>query len=184
MPVMDGYDATRELRRDPRWSALPVIAMTANAMAGDRERVLAAGMNDHIAKPVKVDELYATLARWLPVPPGPLELPGVERAAAIGALQGNEALYRRLLGLFADHEASFVERWRAARAAGDVAAATRVAHDLKSAAGTLGARELADAAAVLERVCAAGAPDVEVAPLVEHVTARLVPLLGALRPVA
>jgi len=65
MPVMDGYEATRELRGDPRWRDLPVIAMTANAMVGDREKVLAAGMNDHIAKPINVSEMFATLARWV-----------------------------------------------------------------------------------------------------------------------
>ncbi|HEY9065253.1 MAG TPA: ABC transporter substrate-binding protein [Burkholderiaceae bacterium] len=65
MPVMDGYAATRELRGDPRWHDLPIIAMTANAMVGDREKVLAAGMNDHIAKPINVVEMFATLARWV-----------------------------------------------------------------------------------------------------------------------
>jgi signal transduction histidine kinase/DNA-binding response OmpR family regulator len=65
MPVMDGYEATRALRLRPGLEDLPVIAMTANAMAGDREKVLAAGMNDHVAKPIHVDELFATLARWV-----------------------------------------------------------------------------------------------------------------------
>src|SRR5439155_7511588 len=65
MPVMDGYAATRALRQQPAMRALPVIAMTANAMVGDREAALAAGMNDHIAKPIVVDEMFATLARWV-----------------------------------------------------------------------------------------------------------------------
>ena len=65
MPVMDGYEATRLLRLQPPLQDLPVIAMTANAMVGDREKVLAAGMSDHIAKPINVEELFATLARWV-----------------------------------------------------------------------------------------------------------------------
>ncbi|HSI61256.1 MAG TPA: AAA family ATPase [Ideonella sp.] len=69
MPVMDGYETARAMRADPRWQALPVIAMTANAMSGDRERALASGMNDHIAKPLDVHAMFATIARWLP--PGP-----------------------------------------------------------------------------------------------------------------
>ena len=76
MPVMDGYAATRALRQRPQWRELPVIAMTANAMVGDREKVLAAGMNDHVAKPIKVEELFATLARWVrPAVVGPEHAP-------------------------------------------------------------------------------------------------------------
>ncbi len=65
MPVMDGYEATRRIRRQAKWKDLPIIAMTANAMKGDREKVLAAGMNDHIAKPVKPTTMFATMARWI-----------------------------------------------------------------------------------------------------------------------
>lgn len=65
MPIMDGYTATRMIRQQSRWAQLPIIAMTANAMAGDREKVLDAGMNDHIPKPVNVVEMFATMARWI-----------------------------------------------------------------------------------------------------------------------
>jgi PAS domain S-box-containing protein len=70
MPVMDGFEATRAIRRDARWQRLPIIAMTANAMSGDRERVLEAGMNDHIAKPLDLPDMFRKIARW--VRPAPL----------------------------------------------------------------------------------------------------------------
>ncbi|MCB1863710.1 MAG: response regulator, partial [Gammaproteobacteria bacterium] len=65
MPVMDGYEATRLIRAQARFADLPVIAMTANAMTGDRERCLDAGMNDHIPKPVNVQQMLSTMARWI-----------------------------------------------------------------------------------------------------------------------
>jgi CheY-like chemotaxis protein len=65
MPVMDGFAATRALRERPQWRDLPVIAMTANAMVGDRQKALDAGMNDHIAKPINVAQMFSTLARWV-----------------------------------------------------------------------------------------------------------------------
>jgi CheY-like chemotaxis protein len=68
MPVMDGFAATRALRERPELRELPVIAMTAGAMAGDRDKVLASGMNDYISKPIDVDEVLATLARWIARP--------------------------------------------------------------------------------------------------------------------
>jgi PAS domain S-box-containing protein len=65
MPVMDGYAATRALRQQAQWRDVPVIAMTANAMVGHRDKVLAAGMNDQITKPIRLEEMFATLARWV-----------------------------------------------------------------------------------------------------------------------
>ncbi|QYJ80150.1 transporter substrate-binding domain-containing protein [Shewanella acanthi] len=67
MPVMDGYEATRQIRQQPQWARLPIIAMTANAMVGDREKVVAAGMDDHISKPINVDDMFETMAKWIKV---------------------------------------------------------------------------------------------------------------------
>lgn len=65
MPEMDGLEATRRIRANPRWADLPVVAMTAHALSGDRELSLQAGMNDHITKPINLPELFRTLARWI-----------------------------------------------------------------------------------------------------------------------
>jgi signal transduction histidine kinase/CheY-like chemotaxis protein len=184
MPVMDGYAATRALRERPGLQDLPVIAMTANAMAGEREKVLAAGMNDHVAKPIDVDELFATLVRWVRPPEAPAAPPGLDRQAGLAALNGNEALYRRLLGKFRQHEADFEARLRDARARGDAESAIRCAHDLKSVAGTLGMPGLQRAAQALEAALvvvheqAAGEAAIE--PLLQDVMRQLEPLMRAL----
>jgi signal transduction histidine kinase/CheY-like chemotaxis protein/HPt (histidine-containing phosphotransfer) domain-containing protein len=179
MPVMDGYAATRALRQRPRWRDLPVIAMTANAMVGDREKVLAAGMNDHISKPIKVEEMFATLSRWLPhrAPP---DAPPLDTAAACAALGGDEALYRRLARMFVRRESAFVANFGAARAARDAVGMARLAHDLKSEAGTLGATTLAGSAAELEATCTRDGPAHDVDALLGRVAAQLAPVLSTL----
>lgn len=65
MPVMDGFEATRKIRQEPRFSDIPILAMTANAMEGDKEKCIASGMNDHISKPIDIAQLFNTLARWI-----------------------------------------------------------------------------------------------------------------------
>ncbi len=65
MPVMDGYEATRKIRGQEKYKDLPIIAMTASAMVGDREKALDVGMNDYIAKPIDPDEMYKTMAKWI-----------------------------------------------------------------------------------------------------------------------
>ncbi len=183
MPVMDGYAATRALRQDPRWRNLPVIAMTANAMAGDREAVLAAGMNDHVAKPIRVEELFGALTRWVPAragAPAP-RWPGIDPAGALELLGGNEALHLRLLGMFVQREADFVARFGAARAGTDASAAVRLAHDLRGVAATLGASALAEAAGALEQASLNDAAPAEVDARLAQVARLLDPLAAALR---
>ena len=193
MPVMDGFTATRALRRQPALQALPVIAMTANAMAGDREAVLAAGMNDHIAKPIVVDAMFDTLARWVKPThaagaqsagePAPTLSVGnvIDARCGVANMGGNGVLYQRMLGMFRERETDFVQRFHAARAAGDPDAAMRIAHDLKALAGTLGMHALQDAAAVLERACLDRAPDVE--GLVRKVSYHLDKVVGEISDV-
>ena len=198
MPIMDGYAATRALRARPELKALPVIAMTADTMVGDRERGLAAGMNDHIGKPIRIEELFATLARWVrprgdragnngaasgapAIHGAPFELPGVDTAAGMAGLMGNDALYRHLLRMFRDKEADFATRFSATRATGDEAATARMAHDLKSTAGTLGIRAVAEAAAALEKVCLQHVDGEDVDAQLQRVVSCLAPVISSLQ---
>ncbi len=136
MPVMDGYAATRAIRLDPRWRGLPVIAMTANVMAGDREKALAAGLDDHIGKPLDVARMFQTLAQWIKprgaapqpdrppatqaLPPGlPATLPGIDLQRGLEGCDGKPQIYLTLLRLFAQGEADFAARFARARQEGD-----------------------------------------------------------------
>jgi PAS domain S-box-containing protein len=171
MPVMDGYATTLAIRQKAEFADLPVIAMTANAMVGDREKALAVGMNDHVAKPIDVDELFCTLARWVHPVPGGLRpaaapaisdpdsemmtgtYPGIDTTAGRHHTKGDDALYRHLLEMFLVAERDFVAQFRAANASDDPIVAARLAHDLKSLAATIGAHAVQTTAASLEQAC-------------------------------
>jgi polar amino acid transport system substrate-binding protein len=172
MPKMDGLEATRHIRAMPRFSDLPIIAMSANAMKGDVEKCLEAGMNAHIAKPVEVATLMATLARWIPANPterfsskavevtqarhgsggtGQLPpIPGVDVAGALTRLRGNAISYRKYLALFVSMHREDASAVAELLAANNVSAAKMKLHDLKGLALLLGADSLAAAAADLE----------------------------------
>jgi two-component system sensor histidine kinase/response regulator len=92
MPVMDGYTATARIRANPATARLPILAMTANTLVGDRERVIAAGMNDHIAKPLDIDEMFNVIGRW--VTPDPHRRPPSTESAS-GAVPGDGGSRRR-----------------------------------------------------------------------------------------
>jgi CheY-like chemotaxis protein/HPt (histidine-containing phosphotransfer) domain-containing protein len=188
MPEMDGFEATQRLRQQPRWRDLPIIAMTANAMLGDREKALAAGMSDHVAKPINVAHLYATLARWVrprasagegSAAAAALPSPGIDMAGALGRLGGDAALLRRALGGFTEKYRSFEQDFDAARNAGDAAAGRRLAHDLQSLAGTFGMDELRETALRLERACIAGIHGAAVDTALDEVITALGPAISA-----
>ncbi len=158
MPVMDGFEATRLVRADARFTDLPILAMTAGALASDRDRCLAAGMNDFIPKPIDVAELHARLARWTGrltahrdcVPESAqASREVVDAQGAIARLGGDTRLYRRLLERFKEHQRAELSDYRGARAAGKHEEATRIVHTLKGLAGNIGAHALESAAAQL-----------------------------------
>lgn len=175
MPVMDGLEATVAIRSETRFAALPIVAMTANAMQGDRERCLAVGMNDHISKPIDPAELFQVLRRWIlpDAEPADAAAPNIagaalpldlatlaEIAAAEGLARvgGNETLYRSLLHRFAEQHATAADAIRAAMAENDTATAQRVAHTVRGVAANVGATRVAEAGKALEQQLKHGAP--------------------------
>ncbi len=176
MPDMDGVEATRRIRALPQGSSVPIIAMTANAFADDRERCFVAGMNDFIAKPIDPVIVFATLLKWLPAQPlterlavavpavvktaptladadqlACLEhLSGFDVVRGLKAVHGNATRYLTLLQLLIEAHASDMNQLRASIVAGDRDTALRLAHKLKGAAATLGADALAEVAKRIE----------------------------------
>jgi two-component system sensor histidine kinase/response regulator len=191
MPVMDGYTATREIRKQLRFRDLPVLAMTANAMVGDREKALAAGMNDHIAKPLNVAQLFATMARWIkPAAPqqaplvqatsGDEKLPlleGISTEVGLATCAGNAALYRKLLLQFGATNKNFEGDFRQARHDEDQQTPMRMAHTLKGVAGSIGATQVADVAKNLEVACRGNATPEDINTLLEQLLAAMAPVL-------
>ena len=198
MPVMDGYTATRKIRElearnwkleagyasasasslQPRASSLPIIAMTAHAMSGDHEKSIAAGMNDHITKPIDPAQLFGTLAKWIgpregaqksaeaaPGPTGPQAkepalpeqtlpeaLPEFDLAEGLQRLMGNRALYRKLLVNFATQYAHAAADIRSALDAADFDRAHGLVHAIKGVAGNLAAKDLQAQSVPLEKL--------------------------------
>jgi two-component system sensor histidine kinase/response regulator len=203
MPVMDGLEATRRIRAMPGRDRLPILAMTANAMAGDRERSLAAGMNDHVTKPIDPEELFDVLLRWLPnrsaqtapvreigseparslVPetePALDLIPGLDTADGLRRLLGRREAYVSLLRRFAIGQADVMRDIRAALADGRRADAERAAHTLKGVAGSIGARQLQREAGDVEAALRRGATPEDVAPLLDPAERTLGDLITAL----
>jgi len=197
MPVMDGFTATSRIRTDLAMLSLPIIAMTANAMASDREACLAAGMNDHVGKPFDLNHLVRVLRkqtgrRDMPEaiagadagaaaersPPAVLEeraaAAGVQLAAALDRLGGKRDVYQSLLRRFAADLAGMPDRLRAHVAQNDIESASRLLHSLKGLAATLGATALATAAGEGEKQLVRGAASTPCAAVVERNCAAMI----------
>ncbi len=172
MPVMDGYTASRKIRQQECFEALPIIAISANTIEGDRERAIQAGMNDYVAKPINVHDMYQTLAKWITpskhrdasngnkslddvpdvigIPP----LTGIDVEAGLRRFQGRVDFYHRILLKAQEYFCQFeVQFLLAQEDQEDPDAAIRAAHSLKGIAGNIGAVELEKIAEDLELAC-------------------------------
>jgi signal transduction histidine kinase/DNA-binding response OmpR family regulator/HPt (histidine-containing phosphotransfer) domain-containing protein len=188
MPEMDGYAASRLIRSNPRFQKLPIIALTAHAVAEERQRCLEAGMNDHVSKPIDPDALFAAIARWTKTPPQPAgavetsspkpavggglpEIAGVSINLGLRRVAGNQRLYRDLLQQFAAKESSAPGQISAALQAGDRKLAERIAHTVGGVAGNIGIPGVQAIAGRLER--ALGEEQAPVAALLDEFGAVL-----------
>jgi signal transduction histidine kinase/DNA-binding response OmpR family regulator/HPt (histidine-containing phosphotransfer) domain-containing protein len=174
MPVMDGYTATRIIRKDAQFNDLPIIAMTANAMEEDKKQAAESGMNDHVAKPIDVKQLFDVLVNWINIPEerrpekiadntnvltGSIiipELDGIDTETGLNRVGGNTKLYLKILNKFRISQADAIERIETAFNAGDNETSKREAHTLKGLAGNIGAEALQQAAQVVEGEIKAG----------------------------
>lgn len=173
MPVIDGLEATRQIRNQLGVKDLPIIAMTANAMASDREACLAAGMNDHVGKPFDLETLVSTLIQWtghaLPLSPSESTLNEAKspskataepqllnRVAALVRIGGNVSLLDRLSMQFLSELEMLLQACQEAIDQSRTGDAQRALHSIKGASATIGAEVLAEAARVAEHDCKAG----------------------------
>ena len=188
MPEMDGFEAARRIRRREAEKGVPaaarqtIVAVTANAIEGDRERCLAAGMDDYLSKPFSKADLHALLSRWLaagkpaaadhsaPVPVGHADVREeavdadtidetvLDRLAALQR-PGKVGVVEQVVGLYLDDSGRALVTLREALSRHDLAAATQHAHNLKSSSGHVGATGLSTHFAALERAARAGDAD-------------------------
>ncbi len=172
MPVMDGIAATIEIRKQARFDSLPIVAMTANVMAAERQKCLEAGMNDHVAKPIDPAVLFGALARWLTpraepdaaparrpatvseladdFDPASLTIDGLDVKLGLSRVLGKRRLYCDLLLKFARDQTKASQLLQEALEGGDLATAQRLAHTARGLAGNIGASRLQEQASLLE----------------------------------
>jgi two-component system sensor histidine kinase/response regulator len=171
MPEMDGLEATVAIRKDSHYQNLPIVAMTASVLQGDRDKCMEAGMNDYVAKPIEPDKLWEALLKWIKpnlkegdspktlstVTPNrketieiPLDIPGLNTSEGLRRVLGKKSLYFSMLRKFAAGQKNFAEQMSQALEVEDKTLAERLAHTLKGVAGNIGAESIQQAAAELE----------------------------------
>jgi len=199
MPEMDGYQATAKLRSHARFAGLPIIAMTAHATIEERKRCLAAGMNDHISKPIDPDNLFETVGRYFKpggvIDPGynPTAIPhqaqteelpsiaGLDTKDGLSRVAGNRKLYLKLLRQFIEQQGPALEQVAAALSSNDIALAERIAHTLKGVAGNIGAKPVQAAAGILEKAIRDRAEPAALEAAKQQVAGALDPLITEMR---
>jgi len=202
MPVMDGYAATARIRQHLGLTALPIIAMTANAMASDREACLAAGMNDHVGKPFNLTHLVATLLRHTGRASAPVtsvepkagamptelleeaERRGIDLTAALGRMGGNSHAYLRTLRSFFKDLATLPDQLTSLLQQGRFAESRRLMHTFRGLAGTLGIRPLASLAADAERMLGGAEAPAQQQALIEQLSTLVAATLRDITAVA
>ncbi len=197
MPVMDGLQASRAIRTIPQYAIVPILAMTANVFEEDRQKCLDAGMNDHIAKPVDISDLYAKLIQWLPIREALSEkqisvhpvlssdpaagqdskamlmlrcLEGLNLEFGLKSVQGDLPHFIRLVGMLYDKHLMSSEEIRTAFQSGDNVGVQKAAHSLKGAAGTLGFHVIQSLANQLEHAAANTEPDTVISSYIDSLT--------------
>ena len=198
MPVMDGLTATAAIRRVVQLQALPIVAMTANAMEKDRRSCLEAGMNDFLTKPIDPDEMWRMLLKWIRLPDAPSpavvrgartaapgaggELPenisGLDTRVGLGHMMGKKTLYLTMLQKYVKGQKACIKELQQALHIQDLATAQRIVHTLKGVSATIGATAVAGQAGVVEQAIRAKLPPAE---LVLAISALEVPLAALMR---
>jgi len=180
MPEMDGYQATTKIRADSRFVNLPIVAMTAHATIEERQRCLAAGMNDHISKPIDPVGLLETVGRYYRVketPTAVAQVSALDTKAGLARVAGNQTLYQSLLRQFVDKQATAVEQIQDALGK-DRALAERLAHTLKGVAGNIGATQVPSAAGAVEKAIRDGVPADHLQSALQQLATTLTPLVA------
>ena len=198
MPVMDGLSATAAIRRIHRLEALPIVAMTANAMAEDRRDCMEAGMNDFLSKPINPDDLWNMLLKWIPPRQPRLklsatpvltdsirgELPeginGLDVKTGLSRMMGKKPLYLAMLKRYVAGQKASAQGIKSALDAQDLPLAQRIAHTLKGVSGTVGATHIPDYADAVERTIREGCPRDQIDLALSQLEAPLASLMGDL----